>query len=85
MKKLILLAFLCGCTTQQAQNVVNAVFTADQAACMAANAGLAGNSTAVQDFEATCNIAPQLESAIQQFIADLANANAAKAAKAQGK
>jgi hypothetical protein len=71
MKKLILLAFLCGCTTQQAQNVVNAVFTVDQALCLVANTGLAGDTNAVQEFEQTCSIAPQLENSIQQFIAGL--------------
>ena len=70
---------LAACTPAQASHVTNAVFTVDQAACLAANQGLAGNSTAVQDFEAQCGIASSLDQAIQQFIANLAKVNAAKA------
>jgi hypothetical protein len=75
-------ALLLGCTKAQAQTAVNAVFTVEQTACVAANAGLAGTSTAVQDFEAICKIDSSLETAVQQVVGSLATANAAKAAKA---
>jgi hypothetical protein len=73
---------LTSCTAQQATNVTNAVFTADQAACLAVNSGLAGNSTAVQDLEAACAITtPQFDAAVQQFVIDLTTGAAAKRTK----
>jgi hypothetical protein len=62
---------LSGCTTAQATSVENAVFTVDQAACLVANEGFIGDSTAVQEFETTCQLAPSLENAVSQFINDL--------------
>ena len=73
----LLAMVLVACTQAQAQVVTNAVFTADQAACLAANSGLIGTSTAAQDFEATCKIAPALDQAVQSFIVDWSNASAA--------
>jgi hypothetical protein len=76
----LIMAGIAACTAQQAQNGVNAVFTADQAACIVLNSGIAGDSNAVQEFEETCSIAPQFEAAIQALIADLTT-NPATAAK----
>jgi hypothetical protein len=62
-------AFSCvACTKQQATNVVNAVFTVEQAACMAANAGVIGDSNAVQEFEQLCQISASEEQSILAFI-----------------
>jgi hypothetical protein len=60
---------LLGCTpAQQAQAVTveNAVFTVEQTACLAANSGMFGTSTAVQDLSQACNIATQLQPYIVQ-------------------
>jgi uncharacterized lipoprotein YajG len=59
---------LAGCTKQQATNVVNAVFTVEQAACMAANAGVIGDSNAVQEFEQLCQLSASEEASIVSFI-----------------
>jgi hypothetical protein len=71
---------LVGCSATTANAVVGAIFTVDQAACLAANQGLAGSSTAVKDFEAACDLDPVLEPAITQFVQAVeANASAKKA------
>lgn len=67
----LLILSLTSCTQQQAQNGVNAVFTAEQVACLAANTGFLGDSNAVQEFEGACKISPQLEGDLQAFIAAL--------------
>ena len=84
---------LVACTPSQgatATTVVNAVFSADQAACMAANEGLVGDSNAVQEFEALCNLAGPFDQAITTFIGDItknptAMARIAAERKAAGK
>jgi hypothetical protein len=82
-----------GCTPAQAQTattITNGVFSADQAACMAANEGLIGDSSAVQEFESLCNLGAPLEQAIDTFIGDItknptAMARVAAERKAAGK
>lgn len=84
---------LPACTPSQGQTattVTNAVFSADQAACMAANEGLVGDSNAVKEFESLCNLAGPLDQAITTFIGDItqsptAMARVAAERKAAGK
>jgi hypothetical protein len=72
-------ACLVGCSAQQATQVENAVFSVDQVACIIANSGALGNSTAVQDIEKVCSLTPALEGPIQQLITTLAVKKAAAA------
>lgn len=59
----------CSPSQQKTVGVVeNGIFSADQVACIVANAGFMGDSNAVQEFEQTCNIAPALEGPLSQFI-----------------
>jgi hypothetical protein len=65
---------IAGCSPSQQKTVgtvENAIFSADQVACIVANAGYMGDSNAVQEFEQACNIAPALEGPLSQLIATL--------------
>jgi hypothetical protein len=70
-----------GCTPAQAANVENAVFTAADVACIAANNGLLGTSTAVQDVMKACQLAPQLEGPVTQLVGDFTAAKKAHLAQ----
>jgi len=74
----VLAACLSACTPQQAVNVENAVFTSADVACIAANSGLLGNSTAVQDIMNACQIAPALQGPVTQLVNDFVTAKAAQ-------
>jgi hypothetical protein len=57
-----------GCTKQQAENVVNGVFSAEQVACMVLNLGVLGQSNAAAVLEQLCAISPALDQDVMNFI-----------------
>lgn len=76
---------LTGCTKQQATNVVNGVFSAEQVACLVLNAGLLDvlSPTTSAILESTCNISPALDQEVLKFINSFAMQKAAKEAAAK--
>jgi len=80
---LVSVVTLSTCSQQEAKSIDNAIFTVEQGACIALNVGVFGDTNAVQELDQLCNIAPALNTQVQNMINSFGAQKAAKEAAAK--